>query len=771
MFPFFEVNGSLLIAVPAIHYRAVFAREVNYLCSCKETRPDAVAVELGPHITYQILVWMKELVVSTSGKSILPCMLGILIKNRLIHPDYSDTALYLQEYFGKPLRNIPPLVLKQLLHFSDKYLVGLSSTDSIIEAVRCAVELDIPVYGVDMDEFSVKPEKRLLVKEPGISDFNLREYISENEITAAATRDPYVYGRREHVMVSRLKSILNRHKKVLFTGGLAHWSMIKGLLKNPDIRPADFLVPEIPLNFTRIILHPSIAVAFMDTYPIMTTIYEENRHNPSIKREYLSPLPEKSQLCKKILRRTYSKYFKSHGYDTSEEKVKNESHRIPDFERLLANLRMVHQRSSPSVTELLNCGDAMIPSGFNGILLNELMDIGRSWASPKQFPELPIISLFNDEEAEQNNTEHIDLFNLTENHHNKKPGVFTVQFHNVNNPPERYFNLWKWDEEPEKHEREITPFSWVWPPCEALMIAIANEAAKMAVTRSNESVSSAFEGSLYNGLDIKGTIRSVIRGENKIYIKRPYSEKQTFSPDGKKPEPTVFIFSDNQDDINSEWMLFIGGKKIDSYVKDKVRYREIERKSGSYFISSIARMYYQEVPFHLRNYVYSIGILEGYTTFGNSCINSSQTAQWLEDNDYKCCPVMNNASIYSLAKYYKKLFNIELAFSDWKTTLIQIAIPFAKERFIVLAPRRFKIPERIYSEAKKRNVIIDLLPMEYFPDSYIAEMRKKIMLTAIYSDEFCHSSEIEKALGQKVDTHFELLPLYMQQQLKNPIKP
>ena len=67
------------------------------------TRPEAVAVELGPHLTNAITSWMKELGVSPLKETELPCMLGLLYSNRLIHPDYQETVLGLQAHFGKPL--------------------------------------------------------------------------------------------------------------------------------------------------------------------------------------------------------------------------------------------------------------------------------------------------------------------------------------------------------------------------------------------------------------------------------------------------------------------------------------------------------------------------------------------------------------------------------------------------------------------------------------------------------------------------------------------
>ncbi|HPM87658.1 MAG TPA: hypothetical protein PKX27_06735, partial [Bacteroidales bacterium] len=255
MYPIIKINRSEIIGVPAIHNRAVFAREVNYLCSARETRPEAIAVELGPHIVAELVAWMKELGICRRTGTWLPCMLGLLIENRFIHPDLAKNAMNLQENLYKPLSDISADLLKKLLYFSGKYLVALSATDSIIEAIRCSVELDIPVIGIDMDEMSAKPDKILLVEEPVHSSFNLQNYVSGNENHAAETRDPYVDSRREFVMAARLKRIAEIYKKILVTGGIAHWVKIKELLSDPAVRPAEILFPTLPLKLKRSVIH------------------------------------------------------------------------------------------------------------------------------------------------------------------------------------------------------------------------------------------------------------------------------------------------------------------------------------------------------------------------------------------------------------------------------------------------------------------------------------------------------------------------------------
>jgi len=350
---------------------------------------------------------------------------------------------------------------------------------------------------------------------------------------------------------------------------------------------------------------------------------------------------------------------------------------------------------------------------------------------------------------------------------------FGAKFQSAHHLSSHLLRYWHWSEEPEPRKTKGSCHCWIWPPCESVLFGSAYEAQKIAVTQINTFDSAVFEGSLYNGLDVKATMRSIISGERKIYIKKPISANKTFHPDGKNPEPTVFIFGDDTIDKLSYWSLLIGGTNLGSFIKNKDRYNEVVRKYGSYFISSISMLSDSEVPENLKPHVDSISLLSGFIAFGSPCINAKQGAQWVEDNDFKACPILDYTSFDLLLKYYQKYHNLEIVTSDWKTALIQFALPYAKERVVLVAPEDFKIPALLIAQAKARNVSIDRVSLNYFSTDRIARMRKRITVRAMDSDGFTFSSEIENALGQKADKYLELLPPYMLQQLSetNNLKP
>ena len=77
-------ENSELLAVPAVHFSHVFAAEVNRLCAHPETRPEAIAVELGPQTAAAVAERLRQLCLGPGGRKPLPVMLGLTRPNRMV---------------------------------------------------------------------------------------------------------------------------------------------------------------------------------------------------------------------------------------------------------------------------------------------------------------------------------------------------------------------------------------------------------------------------------------------------------------------------------------------------------------------------------------------------------------------------------------------------------------------------------------------------------------------------------------------------------------
>ena len=263
-----KVNGSLLRAVPGIHFRAPFAEHVFRICSCEDTRPDAIVVELGIQSLTAVISLMKKIGIGVSPFSMkLPCMLG-LIKDMNSSLESAGRQNSSASFFNETDR----------LRASVE-LLPLSPIDSIIESVRCALEFDLPVYGVDIEDIPTPDHKPVMHEDPAAAQTNLAAYVSDNAGMAEFSRDRKVDGLREMVMAARLKSILQRHRNVLFVCGLAHWNILKRFIRNPefDELPVQECEEDGTNRFSSVLVHPLLALNYLDLFPLVAESYERAR--------------------------------------------------------------------------------------------------------------------------------------------------------------------------------------------------------------------------------------------------------------------------------------------------------------------------------------------------------------------------------------------------------------------------------------------------------------------------------------------------------------
>src|SRR5947209_6857045 len=98
-----DVHGKQLIGVPAVHFRLAFAEKVNRLCADAATRPEAIAVELGPQTAAAASAWLRELGMGPGRREPLPCMLSLTKTNRCIRGSLRQRAAQIQRATRKDL--------------------------------------------------------------------------------------------------------------------------------------------------------------------------------------------------------------------------------------------------------------------------------------------------------------------------------------------------------------------------------------------------------------------------------------------------------------------------------------------------------------------------------------------------------------------------------------------------------------------------------------------------------------------------------------------
>lgn len=750
----FHYEDAVLYVVPAIHFNHVFAWEVNKICFDGETRPDAIAVELGPHVAKAAVNWLDELSRTDNHKN-LPVMLGLLKRNRLIHTSFKQKAIQLQKETGKDLSELHPDILQKELGFYGYSLLCLSPTDSIIEALRCGIALNVPVFGVDLDEMASGINKPVVLVQSPAEVNDIPAYVGQNAHFAELGRDEEVDLRRETVMAARLKVLLTHYRKVVFTCGMAHWLRIRDLLKNDTVSPA--LMPEITEKileeYKRVVVHPLIAARYMDLFPAMAKYYEafrvsSNGHaNTPNKRSRI----DAAKIFHVSLKKAYRDYFKGKGRACGED-----LERFCDFEGYLGNLCMLNQRPIPDLGMTIRAAKETMSADFVRALTDMFMKF--PWASPDKFPGSTLIG------PSSNNGNDAGSVILVENGHQGEKGFYIrpVLPNTFSLPPDIPY---KW----RKSKKLIKVFSLdfsvhTWLPWDRLISSMSLRAIKAASKKHAMRKPEAFEGSILEGIDVKATIRAYSRGDERFYV-RNVSEENRDGLNLIEGFPVVWILQPGNNN-SSEWIvLHEPCSYMERYVRDKTSFRHIANRRGHNMVATIAYGSRNQ-----KNNGSSLSedvkcdLYHGVILFQPICWTNKQFAHWAELTRYSHNPFcsdsfLGNGAFNDLFSYYIKKHGIKLGEFHWATTLILLALPFAKEVLTVVVPEGYHIDRVVYRMAKKHR--IDICPVSHnlFSQAELDRLSLCQLVPVITHEPTCvYSKNIEKCIGERQTDNLHLVP-------------
>ena len=776
-------GNHTLIGVPAVHNRAVFAEIVNRTCAGEETRPDAVVVELDPAGAKAAAGWLTELG-AASGEAPLPCMLGLSRRNKKIHPRFREAALHLQEATGLQLHEIAPDVLHRELGYSAVSLLCLSPADSIIEAIRCALELEVPLYGIDMDDTSLFVEGGAFTcRDPVSARDDFGTYIRLHGHLADRARDDHSNTRREIVMAARLKRLLMRHRRVLFTCGLGHWRNITRLLADEDLLPARDVPQEGPVTYTRVLVHPLKALQCMDIFPAITAAYESLRQPANCSASHSAEVDFQEQF-QRCLERTNSRYFDALTDEGEKFSSPESNHGFISFGNYLINLCLLAQQFTPDLSVTLSTARSMMPGHFVNTLGDVFMEF--PWVSPADFPNLPVIG--PDTPQDEGNGEGSGRTVLqvptlspdgSPNSYERSEPFYMSAMH-VEEGRGRMVPRWKWPEEPPPARSDEGRYChhYIWPPCENLFYASMYEAVNIADACRQDLRTEAFTDSLHDGLDLKASLHSCISGKNRLFVRR--AVKKPARPVRGEPvpavysgqlelQPAVFIFSRETEKRTFNWdYLRPGDSELydDLSPKGKRLFDRLVGDRARTFVESIHVGELQPVPEYMKPWVRSLRLLHGSVRFGNPCVNFFQSAAWLEKGRFKVSPmVYGYGGVEEIIEMYRERHQIVVDRENWGNALIQIALPYTPvtRRVIVVAPKDFRISGDVRNEARRRRVELFQLPLSSFPTERINLIRRQYAVMAGQGGKE-YPPELERIFGHHQHTYRNLLPREIRRQ-------
>lgn len=757
----FYYHGSQLLVVPAIHFHYVFATEVNRICYYPETRPEAIAVELGSKSVKAVKTWLQELGAGSENSKKLPIMLGLTKRNNMIRSSLKQKALQLQHETGEDLSELSPELLYHKLGFTGCGLLCISPTDSIIEAIRCAIELKLPVYGVDLEDMADSKHKATMIQDPIVAEGNLIAYIAHNAPYAAQQRDEEIDSRREIAMAARLKTLLQQYSRVVFTCGMGHWLQVKKLIVDPSINPApnSEIADETEKDLRRVVVHPLIAINHIDLFPVLTAEYEKLRKVPykydkqADKWAYLNPY----KLFQDLLKKACIDYFCCKAQDQLSAKHKQDLKSLCDFEGYLNNLCLVNFRRLPDLSLTLKAAKDIMSKGFVMALSKALMDI--SWAKPYEYPGYRFLAPSHDDEFtyalyDENNSQDEESFYIRTIPANSKHGV-------------RIEIPYEWEKTQEyrllQKEDEMTLHTWM--PWDNLISGMSLRAIGHIKKERYDKKVEVFEGSLLDGIDIKSTLRSCSRGKECVYVRDDIKNQLSHTSLHCEGFPVVWILQPGAH-RHAEWTaLYEDFRWMEKYVKDREQFNYIKKKRGNRMIALIGygdlytRTKASDINSRIRCDRYY-----GIVVFQPICWARSQFAYWMEYTGYKRNPFCYRNYIRELVPsdlttFLEKKHDIRIGKFDWPTTLMLLAIPFAKDVLTVTIPDNFKIDPIVFERAKRYGVEVCASSLNSFSQKEKERLSLNYMVPITTYDPKCKYPEsYEEAIGERQNDYQDLVP-------------
>ncbi len=409
----------------------------------------------------------------------------------------------------------------------------LVSTDSMCEAARRAIEMDISVFGVDLDT-PVRPAtaespNAILVPDPlSIHDLSdLENYVGKlitvrDAFTSNADSD--FDARNEHI-ARRLLDLSARFERVLVVVGLAHYPSLRQMLLDSRLTPLhEEDAPRTGCRLQPLVLSPQLAAKYMDRFPRLVDYYETLRcsltdPNEGITLDYKAAMreaiDEAYQACVDPSRRKLS------GRPLSLREMQN-------FETLLANASALANEQLPTLNTFVSVAQAAVER-FAAPLVEALMRF--PWLGPLNSP-YPYLKPLPSIPAHGRRSIRVRLgtmeYVLTDADVFDCPGAKIY--------PE------------EENVVRLGGRMRTWPPEDRIGTIVALRLASLKRLQDEPPLLYKKILSLLDGIDIRETVRYAARGESlPLAVRHVRSMPERSQPHRGEdwPFPIVYVFDDS----------------------------------------------------------------------------------------------------------------------------------------------------------------------------------------------------------------------------------
>lgn len=723
-----KISGSHLTIVPAVHYRVPFAEAVNRIACDMNSRPDVIAVELGPGITATVLTWLREIGIGPARRRSLPCLLGLVGHQRYLSPKVREKALALQIETGLRIDELPADVLDLELNFRSSLVLPLSPTDSIIEALRCALELDIPVYGVDLEEQAPDEPKEILYPDTVSASGQVETYINENAGFLNSLSLTSVNRRREYAMAARLKELMLSHKRILFTCGLGHWSRLPQLMHDPKVRATTnikTLGEGRPGNrYKRVVIHPSEAIRFLDRLPAVARLYQRQRRHPLLGTPLRTPKPVLvREIYKSTLRHGIRYHIRIQSLtDSGSGFATGRLGRLREFPLRVLSYSALGLNEVPSVTSTLRCAKTFISEPFAASLAKSFFRF--PWARAEDYKNCEAL---------------------------RPPKGYTLVIRNgeVLAEPTRVNGTRKeeWvDSDGTPLEGSSIPesdlvgknsggYNFTWEPWENLITGLCDEAITLSLKAQTRGMAEPFRGSLQRGIAFKETLLARARGEKALQVYAESSAKNDSPADLSEGWPVVWIF-DTEGRGGCKWTDLIVPLTwlkpfLDNDTGQGVLFDSADKNLSSLICFEDKK---QNPGGYKKNGGVQASTLRGIIAFGPVFHHDQQYARWLELTRGLRNPLFTRSYLSDIPKPVSRhcaSMGTPLGVLRWQDDIVRVAIPYAGRQVTVVLPRHYQLDPVVYQETARLGKHLSLVSLERFSASDIQRARSNLMVPGL----------------------------------------
>jgi hypothetical protein len=310
-------------------------------------------------------------------------------------------------------------------------------------------------------------------------------------------------------------------------------------------------------------------------------------------------------------------------------------------------------------------------------------------------------------------------------------------------------------------------YRFTWRPWEDLINGLCAMAIAGSLHRRREPASEPYGGQLLDGFDVKATLRAHSRGKEQIWVRDDRLRPGAIPSELPEGFPVVWFFDEDTSGIPSrDWSLYFEPADwLANFSGDPPAFRRLLRTPGDGLIDLVT--YGRTAPgSETRRVKTRIGhdVLSGLVVFSPIFPNYRQTVNWYRTTGASRNPVTwcwriggNESLVRDLAGRADPAFRA----LRWQDLLIGMAIPFAGQTLIVVAPPGFRMPPVVAQVAARRGKSIRLVSTSSLPAELLRSVVNYHTVPGRLDDEGRteYIRGAERTIGEPMDRYRDLVPL------------